>query len=113
MSGDSGFASASVPRHLLRGAIGFGSIAAALVLAASFGPVALLLVPAGLFALRGCPTCWLLGLIATVSDGRVGRGCAAERNGDVEESALTRRTSERDGSSQTAPSVPSAAPKAR
>jgi hypothetical protein len=77
MISDSGFASASVPRHLLRGAIGFGFIAAALVLAAKVGALALLLLPVAIFALRGCPTCWLLGLIATVSDGRVRRGCVS------------------------------------
>lgn len=40
------------------------------------GPVALLLLPAGVVALRGCPTCWLIGLAQTVSRGRIERQCA-------------------------------------
>jgi hypothetical protein len=69
------FASASVTRHLARGAIGFGLIGAALVLTSSIGAIALLLAPLGMVALRGCPTCWTLGLIETVSAGRLRRAC--------------------------------------
>jgi hypothetical protein len=69
------FASTSVARHLMRGAIGFGLIAAALVLATSRGPVALLLAPSGVVALRGCPTCWIVGLVETISAGRLKRAC--------------------------------------
>jgi hypothetical protein len=69
------FASTSVARHLMRGAIGFGLIAAALVLATSRGPVALLLAPSGVVALRGCPTCWIVGLVETISAGRLQRAC--------------------------------------
>jgi uncharacterized RDD family membrane protein YckC len=69
------FASASIARHLARGAIGFGLVGAALVLTASVGPVALLLAPLGMVALRGCPMCWTVGLIETVSAGRMRRSC--------------------------------------
>jgi hypothetical protein len=65
----------SVARHLARGAIGFGLIGAALALTASLGPIALLLAPAGMVALRGCPTCWIAALIETVSAGRLRRTC--------------------------------------
>ncbi len=58
------FASTSVARHLVRGAIGFGLIGSALVLTPSIGPAALLLCAPGMVALRGCPTCWIAGLIA-------------------------------------------------
>jgi hypothetical protein len=68
-------ASASLARHLTRGAIGFGLIGSALALTPSVGPAALLLVPLGIFALRGCPTCWLAGLIETISAGRLQRAC--------------------------------------
>lgn len=68
-------ASTSVARHLMRGAIGFGLIAAALVLTPSHGPAALLLVAPGMVALRGCPTCWIAGLVETISAGRVKRAC--------------------------------------
>ncbi len=63
-------------RHLARGAIGFGLIGSGFALAASAGPVALLLAVPGFVALRGCPTCWLVGLIQIVSAGRLERSCA-------------------------------------
>jgi hypothetical protein len=72
-------ASPSVARHLARGAIGFGLIGAALTLLSSAGPAALLLAPLGMVALRGCPTCWIAGLIETVSAGRLHRTCTDSR----------------------------------
>lgn len=71
----SALASASVARHLARGAIGFGLIGSALALTANAGPAALLLAPLGMVALRGCPTCWIAGLIQTISAGRLQRAC--------------------------------------
>ncbi len=68
-------ASKSVSRHLARGALGFGLIGAAIALTTSAGPTALLLAPLGLVALRGCPTCWIVGLVQTVSAGRLERSC--------------------------------------
>jgi RNA polymerase sigma factor (sigma-70 family) len=73
--GRSTLASTSVARHLTRGAIGFGLIGCALGLAPSTGPVALLMVLPGMIALRGCPTCWIAGLIETISAGRLQRTC--------------------------------------
>jgi hypothetical protein len=70
------FASASLARHLIRGAVGFGLIGLALALTPSVGPGALMLALFGMVALRGCPTCWIAGLIATISAGRVERTCA-------------------------------------
>nr|WP_051056004.1 hypothetical protein [Kitasatospora sp. SID7827] len=60
---------------MLRGAAGFGAIAAGLGLVPVLGPFALLLVPVGLFALRGCPMCWTIGLLQTLSRGRLRRDC--------------------------------------
>lgn len=68
-------ASASVTRHLTRGAIGFGLIGTGLALIQIVGPAALLLAPLGMIALRGCPTCWVAGLIQTISAGRLERTC--------------------------------------
>jgi hypothetical protein len=68
-------ASSTVVAHLTRGAIGFGLIGAALALTPSHGPAALLFAPLGLLALRGCPTCWIVGLIETISAGRPKRTC--------------------------------------
>lgn len=69
------FASTSVPRHLLRGAIGFGLIIGAIALVPVLGPVILLAAPLGLIAFRGCPTCWAIGLVQTISRGRLERSC--------------------------------------
>ncbi len=69
-------ASSSVALHLVRGALGFGLIGAAIALIPSHGPTALLLAPFGVVALRGCPTCWIVGLVETISAGRLKRGCA-------------------------------------
>lgn len=68
-------ASKTVARHLARGALGFGLIGAAIALSTRIGPVALLLAPFGLVALRGCPTCWIVGLIQTISAGHLERSC--------------------------------------
>lgn len=69
------FASSSVVRHLVRGAIGFGLVGSALALAPTAGPAVLLLTPLGMVALRGCPTCWIAGLIQTISADRLQRTC--------------------------------------
>lgn len=70
--------SVSVARHLARGALGFGLIGAAFALAPSVGPAALALAPLGLIALRGCPTCWIAGLVQTISAGRGRRAYAGD-----------------------------------
>ncbi|MFH8370990.1 hypothetical protein [Streptomyces sp. NPDC018031] len=69
------FASASLARHLARGAVGFGALVGSVALIPAVGPVSLVLLPAGLVALRGCPTCWAVGLAQTVSRGRLRRSC--------------------------------------
>ncbi|MET9736301.1 hypothetical protein ABZZ79_38480 [Streptomyces sp. NPDC006458] len=74
-----GFASATVPRHLARGAAGFGALAGSLALLPVVGPASLLLAPIGLIALRGCPMCWAIGLVETVSAGRLSRSCVDGR----------------------------------
>lgn len=69
------FASKSVPRHLGRGAIGFGLIIGSIALVPVVGPVTLLAAPLALIAFRGCPTCWMVGLAQTISRGRLERQC--------------------------------------
>lgn len=69
------FASTSVPRHLARGAIGFGLIIGSIALVPAVGPVTLLAAPLALVAFRGCPTCWMVGLAQTISHGRLERQC--------------------------------------
>lgn len=68
-------ASTSLARQLTRGAIGFGLIGSALALTPSAGPGALLLVLPGMVALRGCPMCWIAGVVQTISAGRLKRTC--------------------------------------
>lgn len=75
MAGDGSFASKSVARHVVRGVLGFGAIIAAFALIPVFSWPSLVLVPLGMLALRGCPVCWILGLIETVSRGRLQREC--------------------------------------
>ncbi|MFB7588683.1 hypothetical protein [Streptomyces sp. NPDC056169] len=70
------FASKSVPRHLARGAVGFGLVIGSIALVPVAGPVTLLAAPLALIAFRGCPTCWMVGLAQTVSRGRLERRCA-------------------------------------
>ncbi|MER5728281.1 hypothetical protein ABT084_07950 [Streptomyces sp. NPDC002138] len=72
-----GYASATVPRHLARGALGFGALVGSLALLPVTGPWSLLLAPVGLVALRGCPMCWTIGLVETVSAGRLRRSCVS------------------------------------
>jgi hypothetical protein len=69
------FASASVPRHLARGAIGFGLVIGSIALVPVVGPASLLAAPLALIAFRGCPTCWTIGLAQTISRGRLERRC--------------------------------------
>jgi hypothetical protein len=79
VSTDPTFASKSVPVHLVRGSIGFGLLIASIALTPKIGFAGLPLAPAGLVALRGCPTCWVSGLIQTISRGRLQRSCADGR----------------------------------
>jgi hypothetical protein len=69
------FASRSPAVHLARGAAGFGLIGVGFGLSAIVGPATLLLVIPGMVALRGCPMCWIVGLVETVSAGRLRRDC--------------------------------------
>jgi hypothetical protein len=94
MTDDRRFASTSLPRHLVRGAVGLGSLIGSVALVPVFGPGSLLLAPVGLLALRGCPTCWAIGLMQTISMGRLRRSCA---NGRCELTVVDRAQSHQDG----------------
>lgn len=72
------FASRTVAEHLLRGVLGLVLVVVALAQAGAH-PAALLLALPAVVLWRGCPTCWALGLVATLSRGRV--GCSAARTG--------------------------------
>ena len=68
-------ASSSVREHLLRGAAGLVAAVFAIVLVAVVGPISLALLSVTAVAWRGCPTCWTVGLLGTLADGRARRGC--------------------------------------
>lgn len=68
-------AGTSVARHLIRGGVGFGLLGTALALLPTLSLAALLLASLGMVALRGCPTCWLAGLVQTISAKRLERSC--------------------------------------
>jgi hypothetical protein len=59
------FASKSVSIHLLRGISGFAAFGLAIATIQFVWPM-LVLIPIGLFLLRGCPMCWTMGLIETI-----------------------------------------------
>jgi hypothetical protein len=61
-------ASASVPEHLFRGAVGLAAAILAIVLVAVVGPISLVLLLVTVVAWRGCPTCWTVGLLGTLAD---------------------------------------------
>ncbi|PUA82573.1 hypothetical protein [Nocardioides currus] len=77
------FASRSVPRHLVRGALGLPMMVAAFALVPWVGPLALLLVVPAAVLLRGCPGCWAMGLAQT---------CALRHERRQSPSSLRRRT---------------------
>ncbi|MFE7193890.1 hypothetical protein [Kitasatospora sp. NPDC057541] len=78
-AGGPGYASGTLTGQLLRGGVGFGALLGAFALLPFAGPVALLLLPVALQAFRGCPTCWVIGLLETVSRGRLRRECVDGR----------------------------------
>ncbi|MFE1595543.1 hypothetical protein [Nocardia sp. NPDC058705] len=69
------FASKSVFEHLVRGGLGFGALVGSVALIPVVGVVSLVLLPVGLVALRGCPMCWVIGLMQTLSRGKLQRSC--------------------------------------
>ena len=71
------FASASVPVHILRGVVGLLALVGAIAGAGTLGPAVLLLFGVTLLAWRGCPTCWLVGLMETRERQRTSRVEAA------------------------------------
>jgi hypothetical protein len=68
-------ASGSVSEHVVRGVVGVLAAVLALVLLPVVGPFSLLLLGVTVIAWRGCPTCWAVGLLGTLSDNRARRGC--------------------------------------
>ena len=89
--------------HLVRGAVGFGTIGCAFALAPSHPWVLIAAIPIALFALRGCPMCWTMGLVETIGMKLRGRdpggrcidgSCAVTRPSSVENPGVRRPRTE-------------------
>lgn len=63
---DSLFATRTLSGHLLRGAAAFGLLAMAMDQQAAHPVTAVAAALLALVLLRGCPMCWVIGLIETV-----------------------------------------------
>lgn len=61
------FGNRSLMVHLARGGLGFGALVAALKGYEIIGWPALLLIGVSIWALKGCPICWSIGLFETVA----------------------------------------------
>jgi hypothetical protein len=90
------FASPRVVTHLGRGLAGFGALAVAWYLWPSVGWLAAVPAAAGVVSLRGCPMCWTIGLVQTLSRQRLRRvctddGCALRAAGPARPGAGTVR----------------------
>jgi hypothetical protein len=83
------FASRTLAAHLIRGVLGLAALAGAVTLGGSHPLLSIALVPLALVLLRGCPTCWILGLVQTLagrkrsSDTCVDGRCSAPSRLDV------------------------------
>jgi hypothetical protein len=83
------FVSRTIWEHLVRGVIGIGAFACALLWAGQHPWLAAIAIPVGFVALRGCPFCWTLGLVLTVvakiqgrsTEAGCSRGCAPNDSG--------------------------------
>ncbi len=67
----SSFASSSISRHLLRGGFGMGALMLSLASLQTGSMLGIIggafLAASALVFLRGCPMCWVIGLVETVS----------------------------------------------
>lgn len=67
------FASKTLTEHVARGLAGIGTLLLAIFSASSHPWLVLIAVPAALLLLRGCPTCWTIGLLETLQARRPDR----------------------------------------
>jgi hypothetical protein len=70
--------SRSVTAHVVRGVLGFGFLALAIMYAPRLGWWTLAPAAAALVCFRGCPTCWTVGLLETVLHRKKGAYCTPE-----------------------------------
>jgi hypothetical protein len=81
------FYSSTISEHLSRGVLGFGSVLLGLTYMThgtlSGFLVSIPLLSFSLYVLRGCPACWTLGLIQTISRHLAGRKRTQELLGEM------------------------------
>ncbi len=80
------FGSASLGAHLMRGAAAVALLAWAIFHQTAHPWLSLVAGVAALVALRGCPVCWTLGLVETLSRDRRGSTDALSISGATGES---------------------------
>jgi hypothetical protein len=61
------FGNKRISVHILRGILGCAALYGAFSTMNSSIWLALILLPAALYFLKGCPACWMLGLIETIT----------------------------------------------
>jgi hypothetical protein len=61
------FGNRTILIHLVRGSLGFAALFAAVGCYDVIGWPALLMLPVVLWAFKGCPMCWTVGLFETVA----------------------------------------------
>jgi hypothetical protein len=69
------FKSRSVVEHIIRGALGFGLLTVGLIYAPVLGWWTVALLAGALLSFRGCPMCWIAGLVETVLHRKARKGC--------------------------------------
>jgi molybdate transport system substrate-binding protein len=82
------FGSRSVPMHVARGLLGAASLYGALHFFPIIGAPALLLLGVMFWALKGCPTCWTIGLFETIAAQRARRTTSEKRTSHLPTTAL-------------------------
>lgn len=61
------FCSPSITEHLIRGVLGIAALVGAFVFLPQIWPTVILL-PIAFLLMRGCPTCWTVGLFETIAN---------------------------------------------
>ena len=69
------FASLSIAEHLVRGLLGFTALIGAVVVMTHESLWSIPLALVGVVLLRGCPTCWMIGLAETVTSRSTAKLC--------------------------------------
>lgn len=64
------FGNKSISVHIIRGILGFAAVYGSLATLSTTVWPSVVLLPAALYFLKGCPMCWVAGLIETITMSR-------------------------------------------